>query len=691
MKLIKVFLENLEKSNINYVHWKSNTNIELALSGIDDLDILVDPNNERELNDVFRKLKFVRAYSEKDRWQDGITHFIGLDSSNTKLVHVHLHYKLSLGYDYDKGFKLPVVDKYLVGKTLYNNTVFLPTCENEYCVLVIRLILKNALTPFLLMLPNQQLSFLKDAKKNGVVKDGGYREFIDLKSKIDSAKLEICLENNFSFISKEIFNYLEDVLDANSSVLAYFRAGKILKKELKHFRDYGELTSFRKAFFRLYSSRYYSLLRKLKLHNKILGKNPRYGGRIVAFIGGDGAGKSTTISNLSNLLKSQFATKTLHLGRPPSSSLGKAYKFLSKIVGVFGFKELSQAFNYLRVAVDRKIVFEKASKLRDRGVVVLLDRLPVEGITAMDCPRVKTIKKGKFKRLAKIEQKYYENYNNVVDQIFVLKLHPLLAIKRRPEDNEEELLIRSRQVWDTEWKNSYTEEIDTQKNDKSEVLKITSESLWDNLNKPYIKAEIIGLNGSGKSTLISKVENEIPNVCRLINPKDYKLLALYIFIKHFFSSFKILFITKKINYVKIYFKFFINLELLKKWNKINSYPNKNIVLDQGPIFQLAFLHKEKCISKKKVKKYLIELEKAIPVILHLNATEKTLFSRVRNRSGTITRGQFMSYEEFIIFCRAYNESYNIVKENYTFYHNVNTDKNSISQVFTHFQKLVYEN
>ena len=49
MKLKRVFLENLEKSNIRYVHWKSNTHIKLALSGIDDLDILIDPNKEREL------------------------------------------------------------------------------------------------------------------------------------------------------------------------------------------------------------------------------------------------------------------------------------------------------------------------------------------------------------------------------------------------------------------------------------------------------------------------------------------------------------------------------------------------------------------------------------------------------------------------------------------------------------------
>ena len=200
MKMISDFLNRLETSGINYVHWKSNTNIKLALLGVDDLDILVDPLDKEKLEDVFSDLKFIRAYSTKDKWQDGITHFIGLDIPSKKLVHVHLHYKLSLGYDYDKCFKLPIVSEYLENRVNYNNSVFLPTYENEYCILIIRLILKNALTPFLLMLPHRQLSLIKNAKVNGVVQGGGYKEFLDLKSKVDSKKLEKCLDENFPLI-----------------------------------------------------------------------------------------------------------------------------------------------------------------------------------------------------------------------------------------------------------------------------------------------------------------------------------------------------------------------------------------------------------------------------------------------------------------------------------------------------------
>ena len=113
MKMISTFLNSLQDAGVRYVHWKSNTNINQALSGIDDLDILVDPRNDREFNRVLKDLKFIRAFSNKDHWQDGITNYIGMDFDSQKLVHVHLHYQLSLGYDFDKSFTLPIVDAYL--------------------------------------------------------------------------------------------------------------------------------------------------------------------------------------------------------------------------------------------------------------------------------------------------------------------------------------------------------------------------------------------------------------------------------------------------------------------------------------------------------------------------------------------------------------------------------------------------
>lgn len=570
MKLIKVFLENLEKSNIRYVHWKSNTNIKKALAGIDDLDILVDPNNERELNDVFKKLKFVRAYSEKDSWQDGITHFLGLDIDSQKLVHVHLHYKLALGYDYDKCFKLPIVDLYLENRTKYEGKVYLPSYENEYCILVIRLILKNALTPFLLKLPHKQYSLFTRAKENGVINDGGYAEFLDLKDKIDKVKLHRTLETTFSFLSKDLFEFCIAVLENNNNVVAYFKAGSKLKKELMNFRDYGEIISFSKAFERLYSIRFYSVLSKLKIYNKITGKKAQYGGRIIAFIGGDGAGKTTTIINLKNTLKKQFGLKSIHVGKPEMTFLGLLLRIFSKFLSVLRIHNLSKAFHLLSIAVNRRKAFKNACKLRDKGFIVLQDRIPLEGITAMDCPRIHTLIGGRFKQLSKLEKKIYSAIKGV-DMLFVMKLNPEIALQRRPEDDPDELRNRSGQIWNNDWVAPFAHEINTGENNPEQVQNILLKKVWENFNTPFIRTEIIGFNGTGKSTLFKKIEQKMPNVWKSIPVKDYPFLIIQVLFFGFFRGTKIYFKTRNTSLLRNYFHLIISLQVLKFWNKKKQF------------------------------------------------------------------------------------------------------------------------
>ena len=688
MKLIKVFLENLEVSNIRYVHWKSNTNIKLALSGIDDLDILVDPNNERELNDVFKKLKFVRAYSEKDSWQDGITHFLGLDIDSQKLVHVHLHYKLALGYDYDKCFKLPIVDLYLRNITNYKGKVYLPSYENEYCILIIRLILKNALTPFLLQLPHKQYSLFKRAKEKGVVQNGGYTEFLDLKDKIDKVKLNRTLETTFSFLSKELFEFCVSVLEHNNNVIAYFKAGKELKKELVNFRNYGEFTSFRKAFCRLYYIRFFSLLRKFHVFNKIEGKNAENGGRIIAFVGGDGAGKTTTISNLSKTLKSQFSLKSIHVGKPSMHLKGLVFKVISKIFSLIGFKNLSKAFFYISIAINRKNEFRKACKLRDKGIIVLQDRMPLEGITAMDCPRVHTILNGKYKKISKLEKKQYESIKGV-DMLFVMKLNPEIALQRRPEDDPDELRIRSGQIWNNDWVAPFAHEINTGENNPEQVQNILLEKVWENFNTSFIRAEIIGLNGTGKSTLYKKIELKIPNVLKSMPVKDYPFLIIQGLFFGFLPATKIYFKTKNTSLLRNYFHLTISLQVLRFWNKKNSLPSKNVIFDQGPYFQAALLYKEKCISKSQYLKYILELQKKIPLVITLTASNEVLYERVIKRKGSDGRGQHMSFVKFCDFCEEYEKPYEIVREKAKFHKIINTDNKSVEQVYQSFKEKAY--
>jgi thymidylate kinase len=49
-------------------------------------------------------------------------------------------------------------------------------------------------------------------------------------------------------------------------------------------------------------------------------KRPASGGLLVAIVGGDGAGKSTAVSDLATWLAETYDTRTVHLGKPRRTS-----------------------------------------------------------------------------------------------------------------------------------------------------------------------------------------------------------------------------------------------------------------------------------------------------------------------------------------------------------------------------------
>lgn len=441
---IEVFLNALDDNNIDYVHWKSNTNIEKALSGEDDLDILVNPNKKQEVYTLLKDQNIIRGYSEKDSWQNEIFHYFGMDIDNKKLIHIHLHFLLEVGYDFDKSVNLPIVDKYIKEKIKYKH-IYIPIVEDEYIVLIIRLLLKNAFIPYLLMLPPAQLRVYKNQKK-GIVTGNAYNEFIDLKNRVDRNRLDEMLEKTFGFLDKSFFYECEKVIDENNSLKSYFDYSKKLTKVLAPYRYHSNIVSFFISFYRINKGRVNKIIKNQRKSKKL----PEYGGRIFAFVGGDGAGKSSNIEKLDNILKRFFYTKTIHIGRPDKRLSGNLLRGMGKVLRMLSMKDLGRAMIHLAKAVERRKAFEKAQDIKKQGGIVILDRMPIEGITSMDCPRIHTIGNDKYKRLSALERRIYSGINEV-DELIVLKLDPYIAIKRRPEDDEAELLIRSGQIWDKDF------------------------------------------------------------------------------------------------------------------------------------------------------------------------------------------------------------------------------------------------
>ncbi len=147
---ISQLFADIHSQNIQYVHWKSNLFIKDALRGIDDLDLLV---NKRDRERIYRVLKnhgFVRVISSKDSWQSSIVNYLGFDRDSGKLHHIHLHFELSVGHDFDKYYKCKFLDEIFATRRWCEEGVYLIDPNIEYVLLLLRYSLKLYL-PYLLI------------------------------------------------------------------------------------------------------------------------------------------------------------------------------------------------------------------------------------------------------------------------------------------------------------------------------------------------------------------------------------------------------------------------------------------------------------------------------------------------------------------------------------------------------------
>ncbi|HUH52337.1 MAG TPA: deoxynucleoside kinase [Flavobacterium sp.] len=652
---IENFFNELENKSIKYVHWKSNLNLHNALLGDDDLDILVDPDDQEKLELVFKNLSIIRGYSVKDAWQQNVYHYYGLDEQTLQIVHIHLHYALPVGYDYNKNFTLPITNDVLEAREKLGD-VYVSSPEYEYVILIIRILIKNGLTPFLLSSPKTQLKLLSGSK---IVSGYTLKEFQDLKEKINRDTLKQILDHNLSIIGFDFFETCEKVIIANKSLIRFLKVANTLKKKLRLYRDKSELHSFLLSGFRLNKNRLQNIINRI-FPNAIKGsKIPAHGGRIFAFIGGDGAGKSTNISKLKKNLSKTFKTTSIHIGKPPMSLVGGCLYYFSRIFNSIGLKESANILMSLRLAIDRKRAFVKAEKLRKKGVIVILDRIPTQHISAMDSPR---INKSKYAKLAAFERSKYKAIKGV-DLLFVMKLNPEIALKRRPEDNPDMLRIRSGQVWENSWDASYQIITDTGELDFEQVERRILENVWRNLIKPYKKIELIGISGVGKSTLVKYLTNNYGNLKIVFSLNDHLGLAIKSAFRYpngFFS----VFVPKNTNLnSRLRYRIYYQQLILNKSISSDQFINTNYFLDQSSIYHLVLALKEGYITKGVFMESVNKTASFFDFIVYLYAPKEVLFQRVKTRDNQgIGRAKDMTLEEFSVFYEEYERVFSVLEE-----------------------------
>ena len=110
---ISNLLSTFHSNDISYCHWKSNEHLDASMSGDTDLDILFKEDQKEKIESILNEFDFKLFHAIKQKQYKDIVDYIGIDLPSGKIIHIHTHYRLTMGEPYLKGYQFDFEDKIL--------------------------------------------------------------------------------------------------------------------------------------------------------------------------------------------------------------------------------------------------------------------------------------------------------------------------------------------------------------------------------------------------------------------------------------------------------------------------------------------------------------------------------------------------------------------------------------------------
>ena len=453
LQLTREFATRLDEAGIRYCHFKSNQHLEAALQGITDMDVLVDRRAGPKLTEILGGLGCKRFSAPPSGDYPAVEDHLGFDRPTGRLIHLHLHHRLTAGEKHLKGYRLPWEELMLSTSRKDPATGFRAADPNVECLLLlVRSGLKlGAADGVLAWLGRDQVG------------DDVAREFAWLMKRVDPEHL---VELGESLLGKPVGSALRKILLDGPSVGRLFALRARGRPALERFRSYSGVEATLRRTWRMLFLVFCALGRKLPNPPMAVSrKNPR-GGLLIAFLGADGSGKSSLAQRVVKWLRWKLDARVAYFGSGdgPSSLLRLPFRqALRWVIASRSGPRITplrdrvptgvRALWALVLALEKRRRLMQAWRARNQGLVIVCDRYPQDQIKGFsDGPLLDRWRRSRWpwlRMLARWEAMPYAwAISHPPDLVLKLRVTPVVAVRRKPEMRLDDVCRRERAIAD---------------------------------------------------------------------------------------------------------------------------------------------------------------------------------------------------------------------------------------------------